>query len=161
MHPHQQREAVQEVLDRIGYVDALVVREDEHGKLWIVDGHLRAGLDPDTIVPVLLTDLSEEEAGVAMLSIDPLAAMADADTEALAERLEGLDEALPDALNSELQTTLDEFNPWGTLPPAGQDEADTPLLDRLVVRCKADQTAAVRSALAAALAPFGEAAQLE
>ena len=50
----------------------------------LIDGHLRADLDPDQILPVLVTDLDEAEAGKVLATLDPLAAMADVDSDALA-----------------------------------------------------------------------------
>ena len=83
-HPKGQRAALEQMLQRNGYADALLTRETPDG-LVIIDGHLRAELDAEQVVPVLVTDLSEAEAGELLLTLDPLAAMAEADTQALAE----------------------------------------------------------------------------
>ena len=48
-HPKAQRQAVQAVLDEVGYADALIVREVD-GTLELLDGHLRADLTPDATV---------------------------------------------------------------------------------------------------------------
>ena len=82
-HPPKQQEAMREMLSDIGYADALVAREAKSGELVLIDGHLRAGLTPDDEVPVLVLDVSEAEADKLLLSLDPLAAMADVDTVAL------------------------------------------------------------------------------
>ena len=47
----------------------------------LVDGHLRAETTPDVLVPVLVLDVTEEEAEKLLLTIDPLAAMAEADAD--------------------------------------------------------------------------------
>jgi hypothetical protein len=46
------------------------------GRLKLIDGHLRRDLDPDVEVDVEVLDLSNDEAGVLLLSLDPLAALA-------------------------------------------------------------------------------------
>jgi DNA modification methylase len=75
------------LLRQIGYADALLAREDE-GRLVLIDGHLRKSLDPDQIVPVLVLDLNEQEADTLLATLDPLAAMAQADPAPLAELLD-------------------------------------------------------------------------
>jgi hypothetical protein len=47
--------------------------------LKLIDGHLRRDLDPDMEVEVEVLDVTEEEARALLLSIDPLAALADWD----------------------------------------------------------------------------------
>ena len=58
-HPNSQRQAMQGILQEIGFADALLAYETSDG-LMLVDGHLRAGLDPDQVVPVLVLDITEE-----------------------------------------------------------------------------------------------------
>jgi len=70
------------VLADIGYADALLARRTEAG-LQLIDGHLRASLDPAQMVPVLVLDLDEIEAGKLLLTLDPLAGMAQPDSDAL------------------------------------------------------------------------------
>ena len=79
VHPEAQRNALQGVLAEIGYADALLARELEDGTLELIDGHLRAETTPDMEVPVLVLDVNEEEAKKLLATIDPLAAMAEAD----------------------------------------------------------------------------------
>jgi len=78
-HPKAQREALQGLLAEVGYADALIARELPTGELQLIDGHLRAETTPDSNVPVLVLDVTEEEADKLLLSLDPLAAMAGAD----------------------------------------------------------------------------------
>jgi len=82
VHPKKQQEALQGMLAEVGYVDALLARETYDG-LMLIDGHLRAETTPDTEVPVLVLDVSESEADKVLATLDPLAAMAKANTEAL------------------------------------------------------------------------------
>jgi len=85
-HPRQQVTALRGVLADIGYADALIARETPEG-LVLIDGHLRAETTPDAVVPVLIVDLTDEEADKLLLTLDPLAAMAEADRGRLADLL--------------------------------------------------------------------------
>ena len=82
-HPAAQRAALQSMLAEVGIADAVIARETSGG-LVLIDGHLRADLDPEQLLPVLVTDLDEAEAGKVLATLDPLAAMADVDNDALA-----------------------------------------------------------------------------
>ncbi len=77
-HPPSQRRALEGVLQEVGYADALLARETPDG-LELIDGHLRAETTPDMEVPVLILDLTEEEANLVLATLDPLAAMATTD----------------------------------------------------------------------------------
>ena len=89
-HPPAQREALRGVLAEIGYADALVARELPDGSLELVDGHLRAELSPAQMVPVLVLDVSQDEALKLLATLDPLAAMAEADAAMLHELIENV-----------------------------------------------------------------------
>jgi len=83
-HPERQRAAVAGSIEEIGFFDPLDVRVLPDGTLQIIDGHLRqdiihADVGPDTLVPVNVTDLTEEEAKKANLTKDPLATLAESD----------------------------------------------------------------------------------
>ena len=82
-HPAAQRAALQSMLADVGIADAVIARETPEG-LMLIDGHLRADLDPDQLLPVLVTDLDGEEAGKVLATLDPITAMADMDSNALA-----------------------------------------------------------------------------
>lgn len=82
-HPKSQQDALKGVLAEIGYADALLARETPEGQLMLIDGHLRAETTPDSEVPVLVLDVTEDEAKKVLLTLDPLAAMATADQEKL------------------------------------------------------------------------------
>lgn len=106
----------------IGYADALIARELPDGRLELIDGHLRAETTPDAIVPVLVLDVSEEEADKLLLTLDPLAAMAEADTERLKALLESVrpdDEAVRELLKQTAGARL-----WETVYPQDVDEAE-------------------------------------
>jgi DNA modification methylase len=105
-HPESQRNALRGLLAEIGYADTLLTRELPDGSLQIIDGHLRAETTPDSLVPVLVTDLTEEEAEKVLLTLDPLASMATADKDNLESLLASLKFESPDvsAMLEELAT---------------------------------------------------------
>jgi DNA modification methylase len=78
-HPKSQQDALRGVLAEVGYADALLAREVDGGRLMLVDGHLRAETTPDSLVPVLVLDVTEAEADKLLATLDSLAAMATAD----------------------------------------------------------------------------------
>jgi hypothetical protein len=82
-HPQRQQELLRSVLAQVGYADALLARELPDGKLQLIDGHLRAETTPDQEVPVLVLDVTENEARTILLTSDPLAALAETDGDAI------------------------------------------------------------------------------
>jgi ubiquinone/menaquinone biosynthesis C-methylase UbiE len=100
-HPKAQQDAMKGILDEIGYADAVLARETPRG-LELIDGHLRTSLDDEQVLPVLVLDLNDEEATKMLLTLDPLAAMAETDTDALAALLADVtfsDEAITEMLD--------------------------------------------------------------
>ena len=86
-HPEAQRAALRGLLAEVGYAGALLARELEDGSLQLIDGHLRAETTPDSIVPVLVLDVSAAEADKILLTHDSVAALAETDHEQLAALL--------------------------------------------------------------------------
>ena len=78
-HPQAQQDALRGVLAEVGIADALIVRELADGSLRLVDGHLRGDLDTTTEWPCLILDINDEEEAKLLVSLDPLAAMAEVD----------------------------------------------------------------------------------
>jgi len=137
-HPAEQAAALRGLLAEIGYADVLIARDTPDG-LALIDGHLRAETTPNMMVPVVIVDLTEEEADKLLLTGDALTGMAVADAKqvqallatlqfenesigALLEKIAG--EAALAAINSNLR--LDAPEPqidkaadlqrkWGTL----------------------------------------------
>jgi len=85
-HPAAQQDALKGVLDEIGFADAVIARETPVG-LELIDGHLRADVMGDDEVPVLIVDLNADEALQLLLTLDPLAMMAEKDDDAVAALL--------------------------------------------------------------------------
>ena len=126
-HPQSQHDALRGVLAEVGYADALLARELPDGQLMLVDGHLRAETTPDSIVPVLVLDLDESEADKVLATLDPLAAMAEAD----AGKLEGILREI-DTGSEALQEMLAELakdNGLYQTPEITEDEAPEPPID--------------------------------
>jgi hypothetical protein len=100
-HPRRQQDALRGILAEVGYADALLARETPDGGLMLIDGHLRAETTPDALVPVLILDIDEAEAAKILATLDPLAAMAQADAGRLDRLLREIDtknEALQELL---------------------------------------------------------------
>ena len=90
VHPKAQTAALRGLLAEVGYADALLARELSDGRLQLIDGHLRAETTPSAMVPVLILDVSEDEADKILLSLDPLAGMAESDSERLQALLDNV-----------------------------------------------------------------------
>jgi hypothetical protein len=104
VHPPAQKEALQGLLGELGYCDATVARELPDGKLQLIDGHLRCETTPDMKVPVLVLDVTEAEADKLLVTLDPLASLAQADRAALTALL-----ACVDTDNAAMQALLDDL----------------------------------------------------
>ncbi|MBN1395694.1 MAG: ParB N-terminal domain-containing protein [Pirellulales bacterium] len=135
-HPAGQRDALRGLLAEIGYAGALLARELPDGALELIDGHLRAETTPDAEVPVLVLDLDEDEAKKLLAVHDPLAAMADANDDALAELL-----ASVETENDALAAMLEKMS--GGADAIGQNtgattgsEIEVPDAYQVVVECR-------------------------
>src|SRR5260370_34634663 len=120
-HPAVQARALRALLTEIGYADALIARELPDRQLQLIDGHLRAETTPDEQGPVLVLDVTEEEADKLLLTLDPLAAMAGTDAERIKSLLETVrtdDEAVQELFKS----TAGERLLRGFPPPGHREE---------------------------------------
>jgi hypothetical protein len=81
LHPQAQRAALEALYRTLGFARSLLAFELPDGRLKLIDGHLRRSMHPDQEVEVEIVDLSEAEARVLLLSLDPLAALAGRDEE--------------------------------------------------------------------------------
>lgn len=114
-HPKRQRRLMTEQLERLGYADALIARETPQG-LELLDGHLRADLTPDAVVPVLIVDLNDQEAKLLLATLDPLASLAETDTAMLASLVE------QSGAQGEVKDWLQELS--GPISPMPEDMDD-------------------------------------
>jgi hypothetical protein len=135
-HPPQQAAALAGVLAEIGYADALLVRERNDGRLELIDGHLRAATTPDQLVPVLVLDVSRDEAAKILLTHDPLTNLATPDGDAFAQLRESVSfenetvRAMLDSLSEQLgQLAASEK------PRSQRDEPPLPRSFQVAVEC--------------------------
>jgi hypothetical protein len=132
-HPNVQRDALRASLRELGWV-LPVLQNVRTGHL--IDGHARieealsAGV-PE--VPVIDVDLSPEQEAMALATLDPIAAMASRDREALDLLLREIDtgeQALMDLLAREavmvgLTPPDDPLAEWQGMPEFDQEDADS------------------------------------
>ncbi len=97
-HPDAQRSALRAMLEEVGIADALIAYASAAagGALTLIDGHLRQDEAPDAVWPVLILDLTDEEAEKVLATLDPLAAMATTDVEQLQTLLDEIEASRPD-----------------------------------------------------------------
>jgi hypothetical protein len=121
-HPLHQRQALRELLQRVGWVQQVVVnRTSGH----LVDGHLRVQLaqeDGAATVPVLYVQLDEEEERLVLASLDPLGALAVPDIDQLRLLLGDL-EAVDGDLGGMLDDLIGQFT--AALPGDAPGDAAT------------------------------------
>lgn len=133
-HPQQQQDALRGVLADVGFADAVVARELPDGSLELVDGHLRAETAADALVPVLVVDLSDDEATKVLLTHDALASMAGVDSENLASLLTDV-EFEHEAVETMLaKVASQDLSP--TLLPDDRPEVDIPECYQVVAECE-------------------------
>jgi hypothetical protein len=96
-HPEVQRAALEALYREVGFARSLLAYELPDGRLKLIDGHLRRDIDPDMEVDVEVLDVNDEEARTLLLSIDPLAELAE-QQEQLRERLLELAPPVPPEL---------------------------------------------------------------
>lgn len=91
-HPKEQLDAIRGILAEVGFAGAELARELPDGSLQLIDGHARAEVAGDAIVPVLVLDVTEDEAKKILATFDPVGAMAGKDAEKLAALISDLKE---------------------------------------------------------------------
>jgi hypothetical protein len=96
LHPETQRNALKAALDSIGIADAVLAYKPEGDEtLMVIDGHLRRDLMVDDQVPVLVLDLSDNEADLLLASHDVITTMAGRDENMLASLLDDIEGGIP------------------------------------------------------------------
>jgi DNA modification methylase len=121
LHPIAQEQAMGAVLDKVGWVQQVIVNRTT-GRL--LDGHLRLALArsrDEATIPVVYVELTEAEEALVLASFDPITGMAIADEDKIAELLSGL--AVDDAA---LLAMLDSIVPASTKRTWGSDPDDLP-----------------------------------
>ncbi len=117
LHSEVQRTALAALYEEVGFARSLLAYELPDGRLKLIDGHLRQSMDPDMEVDVEVLDVDDAEARALLLSIDPLARLADYDGDKL------------DALRAVTDSDSDALaNLWRTISAASAEVEKT--LDR-------------------------------
>ena len=114
LHSESQRAALAALYEEVGFARSLLAYELPDGRLKLIDGHLRQSMDPDMEVDVEVLDVDDAEARALLLSIDPLARLADYDAGKLDE-LRAVTDSDSDAL----------ANLWRTIADAGAEVEKT------------------------------------
>ncbi len=125
-HPELQRAALQALYREVGFARSLLAYELPDGRLKLIDGHLRRDLDPDMEVDVEILDVTEDEARALLLSIDPLAALAQTQ-EQIHQRLLEIAPVVSDELQEAWRAAAEASLGAGDEPPepgvaAGPDQ---------------------------------------
>lgn len=120
IHPKEQQEGLESILDRVGWVQSVIVnRVTGH----LVDGHLRVTLAMrrgETSIPVSYVDLSVGDEDLILATIDPLASLAGTDKDQLRQLLAGVD-AQGDAGVEDLLTRVAKY---GLKQPKGKEDRE-------------------------------------
>ena len=122
-HPESQTEAMKGILSEVGWADAVLARETKDG-IALIDGHLRKEIAPDEMVPVLILDVDEDEADKILLTHDPIAAMADANEQVLADLIDSIDTD-----SEELEAMLSVLSPDTNYEEVANQESEYGLTD--------------------------------
>lgn len=137
LHPESQDVAMTGSLNTLGWVRSITVNKATG---YVIDGHERLKLalaEGATTVPVEYVSLTPEQERLALVVFDPLAAMAEADTERLTLLLHEVQSGEA-GLQAMLAALGDEYG----IPGVGVDQTEASLAERL------HRTAVVKIALA-------------
>ena len=138
-HPQSQKAALKDLLKEVGWAGALLYNEATHR---LIDGHLRKEVARGQKVPVLVGSWTEAQEREILATLDPVAAMARPDQDALIKLLAQVEtgsQAVKDLLEAlangenlslpELGPELDESLAEGvalcTCPECGNEHART------------------------------------
>src|SRR5438132_14318519 len=103
VHSDAQRRALEMLYEEIGFARSLLAYPLADGRLKLIDGHLRAAMNPDQEVDVEVLDVNDAEARALLLAIDPLAQLAGYQAETL-DKLRKCTEADSASIKSLYQT---------------------------------------------------------
>lgn len=124
IHPKRQQDALKGSLDTLGYIQTVIVNQKTQH---IIDGHLRVIMalrEGQKSIPVTYVDLSEAEEAQALLSLDPIAALAATDSSKVDELLR-----MVNTDNEQVMKHLADFAAENNVTPPqfkeyGEDAAD-------------------------------------
>lgn len=135
LHSETQRQALRALLGEIGFARSVLAYELPDGRLKLIDGHLRQEeIDPDEQIDIEVLDVTDDEARKLLLSLDPLAQLAEYDAKALAD--------LRDVVETDSEAVR---NLWAAVDAANQgtharladsnaaNGADQPILEQFLI----------------------------
>lgn len=135
VHPEFQREALETVLDTVGWVQDVIVNRTTG---LIVDGHLRVAVAvarEEKSIPVKWVELSEAEEATVLATIDPLSSFAQVDELALMKLIAEID--AENDLADLLALIADPFAPEDPPPPDEFPRAEPPTeFDHVCPKCQ-------------------------
>ena len=142
LHPDVQRSAIQALYKDVGFARSLLAYELPDGRLKLIDGHLRRDIDPNMEVEVEILDVNEDEARTLLLSIDPLAALAESQ-DALHERLKEVAPTPPPELlaawQAEAEKAVGKFARPDGKKPNGEKAFELSEQFMIVVTCRDEE----------------------
>ena len=119
IHPKIQQDALESILDEIGWVDDVIVNKTTGH---IIDGHLRVELAikrKEKTIPVKYVELTEDEERIILATFDPISAMATQNNEMVNKLVESIK-----TTNQEIQTILDGLNEMPEIRMTEEKEID-------------------------------------
>ncbi|OAI46868.1 hypothetical protein AYO44_10455 [Planctomycetaceae bacterium SCGC AG-212-F19] len=134
-HSVAQRKALAGSYEEVGFARSLLGYRLADGRIQLIDGHLRRDLHPDMRVTVEVLDVTEEEARKLLLTLDPLAALAESDRDILAKLAE-MTKAESQALNEFWQSLRDE---QPKLPKTEEQPTNIPEQYLILVQCRDEE----------------------
>jgi hypothetical protein len=119
IHPEAQLEALEGIIQEVGFTGAALAYKDRDGILTLLDGHARQEIAGDQEIPVLLLDVTELEANIILATFDPISGMARTNEATLSRLLASIE--TENLLVQQLLTSIAEENHIHDLP--SYDEA--------------------------------------
>jgi len=136
-HSNKQRDILSGVMQEVGFAGAVLTRQTDRG-YEIIDGHLRTDEAGDNEVPILVTNLNQEESDKLLAVYDPITALAEMDEEAYAELTEGM-QFENDFVNNYLELLKEESVSWDMEETfdsvENTEETDEGIVVRIVLNC--------------------------
>src|SRR5262245_58582720 len=139
LHPKRQRSALEALYGEVGFARSLLAYELPDGRLKLIDGHLRRELTLEMEVEDEVLDVTEEEARALLLSIDPLAALAQTQ-EQIHRRLLEVAPAVPEELQAAWRAEAEAALSRWEGEKAGPEEVPPQFLVLVTCRDERQQT---------------------
>jgi hypothetical protein len=137
VHPDHQKAALEALYREVGFARSLLAYELPDGRLKLLDGHLRRDLDPNLEVDVEILDVTDEEARTLLLSIDPLAALAETQ-EQIHQRLLELTPAISPDLEAAWRSAAEAALTAPVAPPS-QGTNPGPAQYLILITCRDEE----------------------